>query len=104
MKLALACVTGLMAATAAHAAPEQRAPGPSSFDLRQSTAADLWSLQQQPGAKDSRQGLPSPSQLDELMDGLPLISDRAEADDGAKGFTFKVKPGKGVKAVARLRF
>ena len=104
MKLALACVTGLMAASAAEAAPEQRAPRPSSFDLRQTSAVDIWSVQQLPGARDSSQRLPSASQLQDLMDGLPLISDRSEGDERAKGFSFKVKPGKGVKAIARLRF
>ena len=104
MKLALACVTGLAAASAAHAAPDQRAPRTSSFDLRQSTAADLWSFQQLPGARDSSQRLPSASHLQDLMDGLPLISDRSDGDERDKGFSFKVKPGKGVKAIARLRF
>ena len=102
MRLALACLSCLVVATAAEAAPEQR-PQAQSPDLKRSVAAaEIWSLQQLPGAGDPR--LPSPSQLQDLMDGLPLISDRSDADDGAKGFSFKVKPGKGVKAIARLRF
>ncbi len=104
MRLALACASCLVVATAAEAAPEQRAQR-HAFDPRQSAvAAEFWSLQQLPEARDSRQRLPSPSQLDELMDGLPLVTDRSDADDGGKGFSFKIKPGKSVKAIARLRF
>ena len=101
MKLALACASCLVVATAAEAAPEQQ-QRQSSAAKRSAGAAELWSLQQLPGGRDSR--LPSPSELQELMDGLPLMSDRNAGDDGGKGFSFKVKPGKGVKAVARLRF
>ena len=103
MKLALACVTGLVVASAAEAAPDPRPQRLSSVPQR-APSADLWSLQQLTDQRDMGQRLPSPSQLDELMDGLPLISDRADADASGKGFSFKVKPGKGVTAVARLRF
>ncbi len=104
MRLALACASCVAVATAAQAAPEQR-PQRHAFDPRQSAAAaEIWSLQPLPEARDPRQRLPSPSQLDELMDGLPLVTERSDQDDGGKGFSFKIKPGKGVKAIARLRF
>ena len=103
MKLALACVSCLVVATAAEAAPPEQRPQRQSFVPKSSAAAaELWSLQQLPNANDPR--LPSPSQFQELMDGLPLISDRSDDAGDDKGFSFKVKPGKGVKAIARLRF
>ena len=102
MRLALACGSCLMMATAAQAAPDadpkQGAPA-----TQRNDAANAWSLRQLTGPVDPRQRMISPSQLDDLMNVLPLLPERRVGGE-EKGFSFRLKPGKGVKAVARLRF
>ena len=105
MRMALRCACMMLgggASAAATAGPPSERPAVPQQQQQQESRATTY----EPRLPiSSEQSLLSLSQLDELMGELPVIDYKTgDAEARERGFSFGLKPGKGVKAIARLRF